>query len=165
MSRSSAAELRAELTNLIARGAFLLDERRFGEWIDLTAPEFRYRIQAYSPDIRRDMTWLDHDRAGMVALIELLPKHHVDGADLLRQVSVGELHSESATEASSVSSLAIFYTARDIGDSHVDGGSSRLFLVGRYHDRFRTEGGKWRLSERSVRLQTRQLGVGSHLFP
>src|SRR6187431_682008 len=120
---STSAELRSELTDVIARSAFLLDEHRFGEWIDLTAADFRYRIQAYSPDIRRDMTWLDHDRAGMVALIELLPKHHVDGADLLRQVSVGEVQRESATEASSVSSLSIFYTARDIGDSHVDGGS------------------------------------------
>ncbi len=59
----------------------------------------------------------------------------------------------------------IFYTARDIGDAHLEGGSSRLFLVGRYHDRFRLEGEHWRLSERTVRLQTRQLGVGSHLFP
>jgi methanesulfonate monooxygenase subunit beta len=162
---SGLAELRAELTELVAQSAFLLDERRFGEWIDLTAADFRYRIQAYSPDIRRDMTWLEHDRAGMVALIELLPKHHVDGADLLRQVSVGQVVSESETQASSVSSLAIFYTARDVGDAHVDGGSSRLFLVGRYHDRFRREGQQWRLADRSVRLQTRQLGVGSHLFP
>jgi methanesulfonate monooxygenase small subunit len=158
-------ELRAELTDVIARSAFLLDERRFGEWVDLTATDFRYRIQAYSPDIRREMTWLDHDRAGMVALIELLPKHHVDGADWLRQVSVGQVLRDSAGEASSVSSLAIFYTARDVGDAHVDGGSSRLLLVGRYHDRFRREGQTWRLSERTVRLQTRQLGVGSHLFP
>jgi len=165
MSARAAAELRAELTDVVARSAFLLDEHRFGEWVDLTAADFRYRIQAYSPDIRREMTWLDHDRAGMVALIELLPKHHVDGADLLRQVSVGHVLSESPTEASSVSSLSIFYTARDIGDAHVDGGSSRLFLVGRYHDRFRREGEHWRLSERTVRLQTRQLGVGSHLFP
>jgi len=165
MNDNAAAELRAELTNVIARSAFLLDERRFGEWIDLTLPEFRYRIQAYSPDIRREMTWLDHDRPGMIALIELLPKHHVDGADLLRQVSVGEVLSESATEASCVTSLTVFYTARDVGDSHVDGGSSRLFLVGRYHDRFRREGAQWRLAERTVRLQTRQLGVGLHLFP
>ncbi len=93
-TRAATAELRAQLTDLIARSAFLLDERRFGEWVDLTAIDFRYRIHAYSPDIRREMTWLDHDRAGMVALIELLPKHHVDGADLLRQVSVGQVLSE-----------------------------------------------------------------------
>jgi hypothetical protein len=61
--------------------------------------------------------------------------------------------------------LAVFHTARDIGDAHVDGGSSRLLLVGRYHDRFVEADGRWLLTERVVRLQTRQLGVGSHLFP
>lgn len=161
----SLAELRAELTNLVAESAQLLDERRFGEWIDLTAASFRYRIEAYSHDIRKNMTWLDHDRAGMVALIELLPKHHIDGGDWLRQVSVGQVSAEAADVARAVSSLAVFHTVRDIGDAHLEGGSSKLLLVGRYHDRFERQDGRWRLSERVVRLQTRQLGVGSHLFP
>ena len=162
---SSHAELRAALADLVAESAFLLDERRFGDWIDLTAPAFRYRIQAYSPDIRKEMTWLDHDRAGMVALIELLPKHHTDGGEWLRQVAVGKVTGESASSAQAVSSLAVYHTARDIGDAHVDGGSSRLLLVGRYHDRFAHDGSRWLLAERIVRLHTRQLSVGSHLFP
>ncbi|RYZ10132.1 MAG: methanesulfonate monooxygenase [Myxococcales bacterium] len=161
----SLAELRAELTNVIAESALLLDDRRFGEWLDLTAPAFRYRIEAYSHDLRKNMTWLDHDRGGMSALIELLPKHHIDGGDWLRQVSVGKVWEDGPSSASAVSSLAVFHTARDIGDAHVDGGSSKLLLVGRYHDRFSREGDRWLLTERVVRLQTRQLGVGSHLFP
>ncbi len=161
----SRAELRAELTDLIAGSAQLLDERRFGEWLDLTSPSFRYRIEAYSHDIRKHMTWLDHDRSGMLALIELLPKHHIDGGDWLRQVTVGKITVESETQASAASSLAVFHTVRDVGDSHVDGGSSRLLLVGRYHDRLERDGERWRLRERVVRLHTRQLGVGSHLFP
>ncbi|HYQ16366.1 MAG TPA: nuclear transport factor 2 family protein [Polyangiaceae bacterium] len=161
----SLAELRAEISNLISDSAQLLDERRFGDWIDLTAPSFRYRIEAYSHDIRKNMTWLDHDRGGMIALIELLPKHHIDGGDWLRQVSVGKVTLDAPSAASAVSSLAVFHTARDIGDSHLEGGSSRLLLVGRYHDRFEHDGQRWWLAERVVRLQTRQLGVGSHLFP
>jgi len=161
----SDAELRAELSNLVAEGAQLLDERRFGEWIDLTAAAFRYRIEAYSHDLRKNMTWLDHDRNGMVALIELLPKHHVDGGDWLRQVSLGTVNREGPTSARATSSLAVFHTVVDVGNSHVDGGSSRLLLVGRYHDRFEHDGARWRLRERDVRLHTRQLGVGSHLFP
>ena len=47
----------------------------------------------------------------------------------------------------------------------LDGGSSKLFAVGRYHDRLRRDGERWLLTERVVRLQTRQLGVGSHLLP
>jgi methanesulfonate monooxygenase subunit beta len=161
----SDAELRAALSNVVADSAQLLDERRFGEWLDLTTASFHYRIEAYSHDIRRNMTWLDHDRNGMVALIELLPKHHIDGGDWLRQVSVGKVTAEGPGTASAVSSLAVFHTSRDIGDAHVEGGSSRLLLVGRYHDRFERAGSSWLLQERVVRLQTRQLGVGSHLFP
>lgn len=165
MSDQSHAELRAALTDVVADSALLLDERRFGEWIDLTGPTFRYRIEAYSHDLRKNMTWLAHDRAGMVALIELLPKHHTDGGDWLRQVSVGKVTLEGPGLASAVSSLSVFHTLRDVGNAHVDGGSSRLLLVGRYHDRFERDGERWLLSERVVRLQTRQLGVGSHLFP
>ncbi len=162
---SVAWQLRAALTDLVVGGARLLDERRFGEWLELTAPEFRYRIEAFSPELRKNMTWLEHDRAGLSALIELLPKHHSDGSDLLRHVSVGRIEANGGGEAASTSALAVFRTLRDIGDSHVDGGSSQIFLVGSYQDRFRRDGERWLLSERVVRLQTRQLGLGSHLFP
>jgi methanesulfonate monooxygenase subunit beta len=162
---TSLTELRAALTELVAESALLLDERRFGEWIALTAREFRYRIEAYSPDIRKNMTWLDHDKSGMVALIELLPKHHIDGGEWLRHVTVGKVTAEGPVAATATSALAVYHTARDVGDAHVDGGSSRLLMVGRYHDRFAYDGAQWRLSERIVRLHTRQLGVGSHLFP
>ena len=68
-------------------------------------------------------------------------------------------------DVEAVSSLAIFHTVVDIGDSHVEGGASHLFALGRYYDRFRLQRGHWRLAERTVRLETRQLGIGSHLFP
>jgi methanesulfonate monooxygenase subunit beta len=163
--RAHASGLRAAIEDVVYRGALHLDERRFGDWLDLTSSDFRYRIEAYSPDIRRQMTWIDHDRQGMAALVELLPKHHVNGAIWLRHVVVYSVQQEDDTNARAVSSLAVFHTVVDVGDSHVEGGSSRLFLVGRYYDRFRREEQGWRLSERVVRLDTRQLGVGSHVFP
>lgn len=161
---SFALQSRAELTELVWESARLLDERRFGDWLDLTAPEFRYRIGAYSPELRKEMTWLEHDRKGMIALIELLPKHHVDGADLLRHVSVGRIRLDG-DRAGVTSTLALFRTAQDVGDSHIEGGSSSLFLIGVYFDLFRYDGARWLLSERVVQVKTRQLGVGSHLFP
>jgi methanesulfonate monooxygenase small subunit len=161
---TSTAELRAVIEERVYAGALALDERRFGDWLSGAAAAFRYRIQAYSPELRKDMTWLDHDRAGLSALIELLPKHHTTGADWLRQVVVGSVGAEGEG-ARAVSSLTVYQTALDVGDSHVDGGSSTLYLVGRYHDRFRIENGEWRLTERVVRLATRQLGIGSHFFP
>jgi methanesulfonate monooxygenase subunit beta len=158
-------ELRLSLDGIVQRSALYLDERRFGEYLELTAPEFRYRIEAYSPELRRNMTWLDHDRAGLAALIELLPRHHVNGADWLRQVVLSVVTLDRAESAEGISSLSIFHTDVDVGDALVEGGSTRVFAVGRYHDRFRLEKGRWLLSERTVRLRTRQLGIGSHLFP
>ncbi|HVW29614.1 MAG TPA: nuclear transport factor 2 family protein [Polyangiaceae bacterium] len=163
-SARSLAELRGALEDVVQRGALALDERRYADWLDLAAPELRYRIAAYSPELRKDMIWLDHDRPGMVALIELLPKHHSGSGDWLRQVVLGAVEADSPSSARAVSSIAVFETAVDVGDSHVDGGSSSLFVVGRYHDRFRLDGERWLLSERTVRLHTRQLGIGSHRF-
>jgi len=162
---SETAALRAPLEEAIQRGALQLDERRFGEFLDSTASDFRYRIQAYSHDLRKDMTFLDHDRAGIAALFELLPKHHVNGAEWLRQVSLQTVNRRGETSVESVSALSLFHTLIDAGDAHVDGGSSHLFAVGRYHDAFRLVDGRWLLSERTVRLHTRQLGIGSHLIP
>jgi methanesulfonate monooxygenase small subunit len=165
MTERVTPETRSALDELLQLSALYLDERRFGEWLALTASEFNYRIQAYSPDLRKDMTWLDHDRAGLSALIELLPKHHTTGADWLRQVVLGTAASDAQGGIRTVSSLALFETAVDVGDAHLDGGSSRLLLVGRYYDHFRLERGDWFLAERTVKLQTRQLGIGTHLFP
>lgn len=164
-TEANKAAIRAAIEDAVYRGAIYLDERKFGNWLDLTAPEFRYRIQAYSPELRKDMTWLDHDRAGLAALIELLPKHHTNTADWLRHVVLQTIDPEADGSVRAVSSVAVFHTVVDVGDSHVDGGSSKLFVVGRYVDRFRPEGERWLLSDRTVRLQTRQLGIGSHLFP
>lgn len=159
------ASVRAALEETIQRANQWLDERRFGAWLEATAPEFVYRIVSYSPELRKDMTWLQHDRAGLAALIELLPKHHASGADWLRQVVVGSIDLTSDTEAAVTSTLSIFHTVVDVGDSHIDGGSTQLFAVGRYSDRYRSHGDRWLLLERTVRLQTRQLGIGSHQFP
>lgn len=159
------AALRAEIEEAVYTGCLLLDELRFGPWLELTAPELRYRIQAYSPDIRKRMTWLDHDRRSLAALLEIVPRHHVDGAQWLRHAVVYTVGAEAQDVARAVSSLAIFHTAVDVGDAHLDGGSSRLFAVGRYRDRFRREGGHWLLAERTVMLETRQLGIGTHFIP
>jgi methanesulfonate monooxygenase subunit beta len=167
VTASSHAELRARLDEVVQRSALFLDESRYGEFLDLTAPEFHYRVEAWSPELKRNMTWLEHDRAGLAALIELLPRHHVNGASWLRQVVLGTVSATTGPGkgAESTSSVALFQTATDVGDAHLEAGTSRLFAVGRYRDRFREEGDKWLLIERRVQIQTRELGIGSHQFP
>jgi methanesulfonate monooxygenase small subunit len=157
-------ELRAALEDVIYTGCLHLDELRFDAWLELAAPELRYRITAYSPEIRKEMTWLEHDRSGLAALFELLPRHHVNHAQWLRHAVLYQVVQEASDLARAVTSLAIHQTVVDVGDAHVDAGATRIFAVGRYHDRLRLDHGRWLLADRTVRLETRQLGIGTHLI-
>lgn len=154
----------AGIEQAIYRGLLLLDARQFRAWLDTTTADFRYRIEAYSHEIRRPMTWLAHDREGLTALIELLPKHHTTGAVWTRHAVVYTIAQSGEDAFDVVTSLAVYHTLVDVGDAHAQGGSSRLFAVGRYHDTVRLVGGAWLLAERCVRLDTLQLGIGSHFI-
>jgi methanesulfonate monooxygenase small subunit len=164
-SPPSPSAFRRIAEDVVYAGCLYLDDSQFGRWLELTAPEFRYRIQAYSPELRKEMTWLDRSRSELAALFELLPKHHIDGAKWSRHAVVYSASQATDGSLRAVSSVALFHTAVDIGDVQLESGSSRLFAVGRYEDRLRLESGRWLLSERTVRLDTRQLGVGTHLIP
>ncbi|MDB4974992.1 MAG: msmB [Myxococcaceae bacterium] len=160
----SRAELRAAIEDNLYTGCLLLDEQRFHAWLELAAPELKYRITAHSPEIRKDMTWLEHDREGLIALFELLPKHHVDHAQWQRHAVLYQVISDSPSEVHTVASLVVHHTVLDVGDVHIDAGASSVFAVGRYHDKYRLEQGRWLLTDRTVRLETRQLGIGTHLI-
>jgi methanesulfonate monooxygenase small subunit len=161
---TSRAELRAAVEDVVYSGCLLQDQLAFHAWLELTAPELSYRITAYSPEIRRDMTWLEHDRAGLYALFELLPKHHVNHAQWQRHASVYQVSAESPSVLRAVTSLVVHHTVLDVGDVHLEAGATSVFAVGRYLDTFRLEQGRWLLSDRTVRLETRQLGIGTHLI-
>ena len=140
---------------LVYRSCLRLDEGDFAGWLDLCAPEFRYTITAYSPEIRKEMTWLDQDRAGMVGLFKMLPKHNSDHSPLTRHASV-YLVDINGEEATAVTSVVVYRTA-------LDGGATELFAVGKYFDTVSFESGTPLLAGRNVRLDTRELGIGSHM--
>jgi methanesulfonate monooxygenase small subunit len=143
---------------LIYRSCLRLDEGDFPGWLDLCAPELRYTITAYSPEIRKEMTWLDHDRDGMEGLFKMLPKHNSDHSPLTRHASVYVVDlNEEGNEATAITSVVVYKTA-------MDGGATDLFAVGKYFDTVNLEGEVPLLAGRNVRLDTRELGIGSH-FP
>lgn len=160
----SLRDLRALVEDQVYTGCLLLDGQRFQAWLERVAPTFHYRIVAYSPEIRKEMTWLEHDRAGLVALFELLPKHHVDHAQWQRHAVVYQVREDGEDTLRAITSLVVHHTVYDVGDAHLDAGVTRVFAAGRYHDVFRRIEGRWLLAERSVRLETRQLGIGTHLI-
>ena len=133
----------------------MLDANDFKGWFDLCGPEFHYTISTWSPEIRREQTWLDHDHEGMANLIRLLPKHNSDQTPLTRHATVYTVDVDAASaEAHAVTSVAIFTTA-------LDGGETSLFALGRYHDTVNLAATP-RLKRRVVRLETRSLGIGKH---
>ncbi len=149
--------MREEVRELVYRSCLCLDNQDFAGWLELCAPDFRYTITAYSPEIRKEMVWLEHDREGMEGLFGMLPKHNSDHSPLTRHASVYLVdYEEGAGEASAVTSVAVYRT-------QLDGGVTELFAVGKYFDTVSLEGEAPLLSSRNVRLDTRELGIGSHL--
>src|SRR5882672_11081805 len=72
------SEQRQAIEELVYRSCLALDARDFKAFLELCDPGFRYSITTHSPEIRRDMVWLDHDRKGMETLFTNLPKHNSD---------------------------------------------------------------------------------------
>ena len=147
----------------VYEASLALDECRWTDWLALCDDTFYYAIKAYSPEIHYDMTYLDGNRAELVSMCDLLPKHNTDRSPLARHTVVYRVTVDDGdASASAVSSVAVYRTVLDGMASHVEAGSSNLFLVGKYHDRFKIENGSAKFVERIVRLDTRRLDKGSH---
>jgi methanesulfonate monooxygenase small subunit len=150
------SEQRQAVEELVYRSCLALDARDYKAFLELCDDPFRYTIATYSPEIRREMVWLDHDRKGMETLFTNLPRHNSDHSPLTRHVTVYTVDLDSSNNASVVSALQVFRT-------QLDGGATELFAVGRFQDTVKLDGDKPKLARRVVRLETRLLGYGYHI--
>lgn len=147
----------------IYKACLLLDDQKWDEWLELCDESFQYAITAFSPEIRYDMTYFSADRKRLVDMLETLPKHNTDHSPLKRHVTVYTVDVDGqGKSATAVSSLVVYQNLLDGTNAHIDAGDTHLFLVGRYLDKFRIDGGKAKFVEREVRLDTRRLDKGSH---
>lgn len=144
-------------TELIYRSCLLLDEKKFSEFLDLCADNFHYTITAYSPETRTEMTWMDENKTSMRRILDVLPRHNSDHSPLSRHVTVYKVdYDKSKQQASAVSALQVFKTG-------LDGGETRLFAVAKLYDTINLNGVGARFLSRNVRLDTRMLGIGTHI--
>ena len=144
-------------TGLVYRSCLLLDEKKFNEFLDLCAEDFHYTITAYSPEVRAEMTWMDEDKASMRRTLDVLQRHNSDHSPLSRHATVYTVdYDESEKQASVVSALQVFKTS-------LDGGVTQLFAVAKLYDIIRVNGAGARFVRRNVKLETRMLGIGSHI--
>jgi methanesulfonate monooxygenase subunit beta len=148
------SEQRQAVEELIYRSCLALDARDYKAFLAFCDDDFRYTISTYSPEIRREMVWLDHDRKGMETLFTNLPRHNSDHSPLTRHATVYTVDEKDAG-AEVVSALQVFKT-------ELDGGATELFAVGRLHDFIRVDETP-KLARRRVRLETRLLGYGYHI--
>jgi len=149
------SEQRQAIEELVYRSCLALDARDYKTFLGLCGPEFRYTVTTHSPEIRRDMVWLDHDRKGMETLFANLPKHNSDHSPITRHATVYTVDA-AGDSAEVVSAFQVFRT-------QLDGGATELFAVGRFHDTVKLTNGAATLARRIVRLETRQLGYGHHI--
>src|ERR671935_1449594 len=141
----TSSEKRQLIEELIYRSCLALDARDFKTFLDLCDAGFRYTITTHSPEIRRDMVWLDHDRKGMETLFTNLPRHNSDHSPITRHATVYTVDA-NGDSAEVVSALQVFRT-------QLDGGATELFAVGRFHDTVKLE--TMKLAKRVVKLETR----------
>jgi methanesulfonate monooxygenase small subunit len=146
-----------DIAELVYQSCFLLDEMNFSGYLDLCAPEFRYRIVAYSPELRKEMVWQDVDREELQHHFELIPKHVREMVSLSRFPTLYSIRYENDGKRAAVrSGLQVFKTK-------LDGGETKLYGVCRLHDVVDLGSGRPLLLSREVRMETRQLGTGSQI--
>jgi methanesulfonate monooxygenase small subunit len=145
-----------DVRELIYRSCLLLDREDFAGFLALCAPGLHYVVTVYSPEIRKEMTWMEQDFEGMKALLAMVPQHLRRTGSLHRHVSVYEI--ERAPKDGVVGALSSFQITHTEHD-----GRSRLFVVGRYHDRIDVSDPAPLLLERRAHLETRDLGIGLHV--
>ena len=146
-----------EIRDFLNRVADALDREAWEEFLSMCAPGFEYRVTAHSYELGEDMIWLIHDMDGLRHLFDVLPEQlGRRGTRMLRQISViGIAPGKAEGQAVATSKVIAVRTSPE--------GVSELFAAGRYIDVLDVAGGTPRLLGRETRLDTRELGIGSHV--
>jgi len=152
-----------QIKDKIYQSCLYQDDLRWGDWLDMCADSYHYAIRAFSPQIRADMEYMGGGLEYMRSLTEMLPKHNTDNSPLKRHCTVYTVDvADDGKSATAVTSFVVYQTQLDGINSHVDAGETRLFIVGRYNDKFVVNKDGVKFTEREVRLDTRRLDKGSH---
>ena len=148
---------RIAVAEVVYRVSMLLDSSDFAGFMAQCDDSFHYRITAFSPEIRKEMTWLEHDHAGMQLLFKNLPKHNSDKSLLTRYPTVYTVaFNDDGTRADIASGIQVFRTT-------LDGGATELFAVGKMFDQILLDAAGPRLLDRHIKLDTRMFGIGFHI--
>jgi len=142
-----------QITRLIYRSCLRLDAEDFEAYLELFAPDFEYRISNYSVEIRKDQRWLDVNQDEYKALLESIPLHSKPLGTFARHANVYDIERNGEDRVRVTTFLTVYYTTPD--------GGTTVFAVGKYLDEVDISGDQPLISDREVRLETREVGIGS----
>ena len=141
---------------LVYRSCLALDQDDYAGYLALCTEEMRYQITYHSPEIGKEVILMNHHKAGLVALFETLPDHIKLPGELMRHASVYEIaRTRNGTVAEVTTSLVTIRTDPE--------GLSHVFAAGHYFDTIEVNGSVPMLSRRILRLQTRDIGIGTEV--
>ena len=143
-----------EIVNFIQRSCLLMDKEDFSGFLELCNSNFKYKITAYSPEINQEMIWMDEDYEGIKILFLMIPSHLRRLGSLMRHVSIGQIDRKT--------NIILVNSSFFITHTNLDG-KSDIFAVGRYKDLIKQEDDNIFLESREAYLETRDLGIGSHV--
>ena len=141
---------------LVYRSCIALDQDDYASYLALCAAEMRYRITCHSPEIGKDVILMNLDHAGLAALFETLPDHIELPGEMMRHASVYEIvRKRNGTVVEVTTSLVIIRTDPE--------GLSQVFAAGHYFDTVDVTHPAPMLTGRTLRLQTRDIGIGTEV--
>ncbi|MBP6019665.1 MAG: hypothetical protein KA735_09245 [Burkholderiaceae bacterium] len=147
---------RATATDFIGQTCELLDEERFGEFLEQCSSDFEYVVRTFSPDLGKDMVWLQHDRKGFEMLIKMIPEHVRVDAKLSRHATVTNVTEIEPNKIRTRSKVAVFQTNPN--------GTSSILAIGTYIDTIDlAQPTSPKLQDRELVLHTQDLGPGVHV--
>ena len=163
MENNSLVTIERKIEKIIYQTALALDENNWADWFKLCDDSFFYSITSFSPEIGKDMTYFSGDKKELTGLMDMLPKHNTDHSPLHRHTSVYTIDiSGDGKTAEAISSVVIYQNMLDGINSHLDSGESRLFVIGKYHDKFLIDDSLPRFVNREIKIDNRRLDKGSH---
>jgi len=145
------------IRDFLNKVADALDREAWDDFLSACAPAFEYRITAFSYELNKEMIWLVHDMDGLRSLFDVLPEQlGRKGTRLLRLVAVTNIADGTVAGQKDVTSKVIVVRTSPEG-------VSEMFAAGRYIDIVDVSGELAKLLKRETRLDTRELGPGSHV--
>jgi methanesulfonate monooxygenase small subunit len=146
---------REEISEFLYHLSEKLDNELYEEFLASCDANFHYQVGAFSPELGKEMIWLDHDYKEIRNLMLLIHQHVRMKGEFTRNVSMVRVKNIEQECYEVRSQVMVMHT-----DQY---GTTKLFAIGSYSDKITRQQDQLRLLERKVHLHTRNLGPGIHV--